>query len=78
MSNLTAVPFADAAIAEFKAVETLDDGALIIEGFAATYDVDREDEAFLDGCFTRSLKAFLAGNAPLLWHHKMSEPPIGR
>ena len=54
-----------------QAVE-LEDGQLLIEGWGANYDIDRENEAFEDGAFTKGLKKFLSGNAPLLYHHQYS------
>lgn len=76
MKTLTDVPFTFDV--ELKAigtqvVEELGDGDLLIEGWGATLDVDREDEAFTDGAFTKGLKKFLAGGAPLCWHHKYDQ-----
>lgn len=51
-----------------KAV-TADDGKLRVEGYAAGFDVDRQDEAFLPGAFTKGLQNFLKRGAPLLYHH---------
>jgi len=52
-------------------VTELDDGDLIIEGWAATFDgVDRQGENFTDGAFQRGIKAFLSGPAALCFHHK--------
>lgn len=48
----------------------LADGDLLIEGWGANYDIDREDEAFEEGAFRTALSRFLAGNAPLCYHHK--------
>lgn len=56
---------ADASVTE------LQDGDLLIEGWGANYDIDREDEAFEEGAFRNALSKFLAGNAPLCYHHKM-------
>jgi hypothetical protein len=72
IEKLTDVPFTFGV--ELKAigtqvVEQLEDGDLLIEGWGATLDVDREDEAFTDGAFTKGLKKFLSGGAPLCWHH---------
>lgn len=53
-----------------QVVEELGDGDLLIEGWGATLDIDREDEAFTDGAFTKGLKKFLSGGAPLCWHHQ--------
>jgi HK97 family phage prohead protease len=52
-------------------VSELEDGDLIIEGWAADFDgVDRQGENFTDGAFQRGIKAFLSGSAPLCFHHK--------
>jgi HK97 family phage prohead protease len=51
-----------------KAVED-DSGDLIIEGLASDVGLDREDEAFEPGAFSKGIDAFLAGTAPLLYHH---------
>lgn len=52
-------------------VTELEDGDLIIEGWAATFDgVDRQGENFTDGAFQRGIKAFLSGPAALCFHHK--------
>lgn len=48
----------------------LSDGDLLIAGWGANFDIDREDEAFIDGAFDRGLKAFLDGEATLCYHHK--------
>lgn len=45
------------------------DGKLRIEGYAAGFDVDRQDEAFIPGAFTKGLQNFLKRGAPLLYHH---------
>lgn len=80
MKELSAVPFTfdlELKAAEGNVVEVLEDGDLLIEGWGATLDVDREDEAFTDNAFTKGLKAFLSGSAPLCWHHKYDQV-IGR
>lgn len=54
-----------------QVVETLADGDLILEGWAAEFDgVDRQGENFVDGAFQRGIKSFLEGGAPLCFHHK--------
>lgn len=57
----------------FQMPVELENGDMLIEGIGANYDLDREDEAFEEGAFTKGLKTFLAGNAPLCYHHKMSD-----
>lgn len=52
-------------------VTELDDGDLIIEGYAAVFDgVDRQGENFIDGAFQRGIKSFLSGQRSLCYHHK--------
>lgn len=82
LKKLTPVPFTfdvdmKAINADGATMFELGDGDLLIEGWGANYDLDREDEAFADGAFTRGIKTFLSGNAPLCYHHKMDQV-IGR
>lgn len=58
--------------AEGKAVVTeLDDGDLLIEGYAADFSgEDREGENFSPGAFERGIKSFLTGQAALCFHHQ--------
>lgn len=52
-------------------VEELEDGDLIIEGYAAEFDgIDRQGENFIDGAFQRGIKSFLGGSAALCFHHR--------
>jgi HK97 family phage prohead protease len=53
-----------------KAVSTTDEGDLIVEGYASTWDTDRQGEAFVPGSFRETIKSFLSGAAPLLYQHK--------
>ncbi len=57
---------------EGKAVVTeLDDGDLLIEGYAADFSgEDREGENFAPGAFERGIKSFLTGQAALCFHHQ--------
>jgi HK97 family phage prohead protease len=58
---------------EGKALTTTEDerGDLILEGYGALWDgEDRQKENFAPGAFERSIKDFLAGGAPLVYHHK--------
>lgn len=48
----------------------LAEGDLLISGWGANFELDREDEAFADGAFERGLKSFLAGESTLAYHHK--------
>lgn len=60
---------ADAA--PMSVVSELDDGDLIIEGFAAVWDGDdRQGENFAPGAFQDGLDAFLKGQASLCYHHQ--------
>lgn len=75
--SAVAVPFRfDLSAKGAQAIE-LENGALLIEGTGANYEIDREDESFLDGSFSKGLRKFLTGNAPLLYHHNY-EQVIGR
>lgn len=48
-----------------------ENGDLIIEGLAASFDgLDREGENFVPEAFNRGLKAFLEGQSALCYHHK--------
>lgn len=52
-------------------VEILEDGDLIIEGYAAEFEgLDRQKENFAEGAFARGLKSFIDGSASLCFHHK--------
>lgn len=76
---MTVIPFhfdLSTKAADTRTVE-LENGALLIEGTGANYAIDRESEAFLDGSFSKGLARFLAGNAPLLYHHAYDKV-IGR
>jgi HK97 family phage prohead protease len=75
-------PEGKAAADEFsvtdETVTTLDDGDVMIEGWAANFDgLDRENENFAPGAFQRGIKAFLGSQAALCYHHKHDQP-IGR
>ncbi len=50
--------------------EVDDDGDLWIEGYASDWGIDRQEEAFEPGAFERGLKAFLASNPIMLYHHQ--------
>jgi HK97 family phage prohead protease len=61
-----------------RVVEELDDGDLIIEGLAASFDgLDRQKENFVENCFQRGIKSFLDGQAVLCFHHNHDQV-IGR
>lgn len=64
-------PFQLEGKAETGAVTALDDGDLIIEGWAAVFEGDdRQGENFTDGAFTKGIKGFMNGSASLCFHHK--------
>jgi HK97 family phage prohead protease len=47
-----------------------ENGDLIIEGWAAVFEgQDRQNENFIDGAFSKGIKAFLGGQAALCYHH---------
>jgi hypothetical protein len=53
-----------------SAVE-LSEGDLLLDGLAVVFaGLDRESENFAPGSFRRACKAFLAGSAPLCYHHQ--------
>lgn len=61
-----------------KAVESADNGDLIVEGYFATYDLDRQGERFLPQSFSQAAKAFLAsGSRPFLYQHKAELGQLG-
>jgi HK97 family phage prohead protease len=63
---------------EDATVTELDDGDLLIEGYAADFTgVDREGENFAPGAFERGLKSFLGGQSALCYHHD-SKAGIGK
>ena len=56
-------------VPDLKSVES-DDGALYIEGTAADFGVDRQNEAFEPGAFDAGMERFMKSNPILLYHHK--------
>jgi HK97 family phage prohead protease len=58
-------------------ITELEDGDLLIEGWAANFDgIDRDGENFAPGAFQRGIENFLRGQAALCYHHK-SDHGIG-
>ncbi len=57
-------------VVEGKAVEDPDDGSLIVEGYATGFKEDRQNEAFEPGAFEEGMKAYMAKNPVILYHHK--------
>lgn len=49
--------------------EVPEDSGLRIEGYAAGFNTDRMDEAFLPGAFEKSLKTYMETNPILCYHH---------
>lgn len=47
-----------------------ENGDLYIEGYAADFEVDRQDEAFEPGAFAAGLKSFMDTNPIMLYHHQ--------
>lgn len=67
--NLEGKAVADAAPA--SVVTELEDGDLLIEGYAAVWEGDdRQGENFAPGAFQEGLDRFLSGQAALCYHHK--------
>lgn len=58
-------------------VKAMEDGKLRIRGLASDAGLDRDNEAFLPGAFDRGMKAYMASNPVLLYHH-MPDKPLGR
>lgn len=56
--------------AKAQNVYELTDGDLIIEGIAANWSTDRENENFEPGAFLVGIKSFLNGASSLAFHHK--------
>lgn len=53
-----------------KAAVREEDGDLIIEGYAADWLMDRQEEAFEPGAFEEGLKSFIERNPILVYHHQ--------
>ncbi len=67
--KVQAAQFAIDSAVDLKAHEA-ESGDLIIEGIAADYGMDDQDEAFEPGAVASAAKEFMAsGNTPLLFHH---------
>lgn len=59
----------DFALDSKAVVETEEDGRLLIEGYAAGFDQDRKDEAFMPGAFEKGFEQFFKTNPILCYHH---------
>lgn len=54
-----------------QTVTELENGDLLIKGYAAVWDGDdRQGENFMEGAFERGIKSFLGSQAALCFHHK--------
>jgi HK97 family phage prohead protease len=62
----------DVVLGSKAVTTTTEDGDLLIEGYAADYSTDRDNELFEDGALHEGFKAFLDSNPVLLYHHKKS------
>ena len=69
----TEAPFQADFVLDRKAVHEEDDH-LIVEGYAADFGEDREDEAFEPGAFDEGMKAFMQSNPIVVYHHKYDQP----
>lgn len=68
----------DTTLAE-KAITTAANGDLLVEGFAATWELDREGWAYERGSFAEAAKAFMErGSQPLLAQHRPELGQLGR
>jgi HK97 family phage prohead protease len=72
VDDRTANVTADTVLGE-KAITEEPNGDLVIEGWASTWEEDRQGERFIPGGFRDCIKSFLAGGAPLLYQHKDGE-----
>lgn len=54
--------------------KSLDDGDILIEGYAADFTQDRQGEKFLSGAFDEACKAAAQGNIPILLQHNANQP----
>jgi HK97 family phage prohead protease len=61
--------------ADSSVVTELDDGDLLIEGYASVFaGLDRQNENFVEGAFQRGIKSFLDRKTkPLCYHHKRDQ-----
>lgn len=66
----TSAPFQYDFVLDGKGAVIEEDDHLIVEGYAADFGFDRQDEAFEPGAFDAGMKAFMATNPILCYHHK--------
>lgn len=68
----------DDASAADETVTELENGDLLIEGWAANFEgLDRQNENFVEGAFKRGIKAFLENGGALCFHHQRDKS-VGR
>jgi HK97 family phage prohead protease len=65
----TSAPFTWDFALDGKAVAA--DGGLVVEGYAANFDLDRQNEAFLPGAFESALDRYLTTNPVVCYAHKL-------
>lgn len=54
--------------------KSLDDGDILIEGYAADFEVDRQGEKFLPDAFDEAIAKAADGGIPLLLEHNNNQP----
>lgn len=60
--------------ADQAVVTQLDDGDLLIEGYASVFEgLDRHGENFEDGAFDKGIHEFVNGQGALCYHHKFDQ-----
>jgi HK97 family phage prohead protease len=69
----TEAPFQVDFLLEGKSAVHEEEDHLIVEGLAADYLFDRQDEAFEDGAFDAGMKAFMETNPIVCYHHKYDQ-----
>jgi HK97 family phage prohead protease len=53
--------------------KSLDDGDIVIEGYAADFEIDRQSEKFLAGAFDAAVEKASLGEIPLLLEHNNNQ-----
>jgi HK97 family phage prohead protease len=69
----TEAPFQLDFLLDGKAIVEEEADHLIVEGYAADFGFDRQDEAFEPGAFDEGMKAFMATNPIVCYHHKYDQ-----
>jgi HK97 family phage prohead protease len=52
--------------------------ALVVSGFAATFDLDRQGDVFEPWALDKALQTYMATNPVVLFAHDKKRPPIGK